>query len=289
MGGYADDHFIRGNYDPSNNEETTSCITTIETTLLKVRDWMSANRLKLNPSKTEVIIFGSQQMLNKQSTQSINVAGDKINVGSCIKYLGAQLDATLSFKDFISQKCRAAVTSIRNIAQIRKFIDIKIAKQLASALVLSHLDYSNSILCGLPESSITPLQRVQNWAARVVLNQSRYDSAVLALRELHWLPIHERIDFKVACLVFKCINKQAPSTLSSTLSNKSFARQTRAASTAVRILEIPKTKKKTFASRSFSVYGPELWNSLPPSLRAVQDFKSFKRDLKTHLFKRAFY
>ena len=187
----------------------------------------------------------------------------------------------MSFKDFISQKCWAAVT-------IRKFIDIKIAKQLASALVLSHLDYSNSILCGLPASSIKPLQRVQNWAARVVLNQTRCDCAILALKELHWLPILQRIDFKVACLVFKCLHDQAPSTLSDTLSTKSFARSTRAASSAIRHLAIPITKKKTFATRSFSVYGLELWNSLPPSLRAVRDFKVFKKDLKTHLFKRAF-
>ena len=288
LGGYADDHFIKGNFDPNDIEDTTACITSIENTLLSVRDWMSANRLKLNPSKTEVIIFGSQQMLKKHTVSNINVAGDKIEVGSCIKYLGAYLDATLSFKDFISQKCRAAAISIRHIFQIRKFINTKIAKQLASALVLSHLDYSNSILCGLPANTIKPLQRIQNWAARVVLGQSKHDSAEAALKELHWLPIVERIDFKIACLVFKCIHKKAPSTLSSTLSFKSFQRSTRAATSSHRHLNEPKTSKKTFASRSFSVYGPELWNSLSPSLKAINDFKVFKKDLKTFLFRRAF-
>ena len=288
IGGYADDHFIKGNYNPNCTTDTTTCITSIENTLSNVSDWMSANRLKLNPSKTEVIVFGSQQMLTKQSTRNINVAGDVINVGCSIKYLGAHLDASLTFKDFISHKCRAAVTSIRNISQIRKFIDVKIAKQLACALVLSHLDYSNSILCGLPATTIKPLQSVQNWAARVVLNRSRYDDAMLALKELHWLPIVERIDFKIACIVFKCLHDQAPSTLSSILQEKSFTRATRLASEPSPRLNVPRTKKKTFAARSFSVFGPELWNSLPPLLRAIDDFKVFKKDLKTFLFKRAF-
>ena len=249
---------------------------------------MSANRLKLNPSKTEVIIFGSPQMLLKNTITSINVAGDNIKVGDCIKYLGANLDANLSFKDFISQKCKVAAINIRNISQIRKFIDIKIAKQLATSLVLSHLDYSNSVLSGLPATSLKPLQRVQNWAARVVLGKSKFDSATMALIELHWLPILERIDFKIACLVFKCLKNQAPTSLSNSLSTKIYARSTRAATNANRELSIPTTKKKTFASRSFSVYGPELWNSLPNYLRDVNEFKIFKKGLKTYLFRRAF-
>ena len=288
IGGYADDHFIRASFDPANTEETAKCITAIENTLLKVSDWMAANRLKLNPKKTDVIIFGSQPMLNKHAVTSINVDGDRIDVGSCIKYLGASLDASLTFKEFISQKCRAAIINIRNIAHIRKFIDVKFAKQLASSLVLSHLDYSNSVLCGLPASSIDPLQRAQNWAARVVLGRTKRDSATAALKELHWLPIIERIDYKIACLVFKCVHDQAPSSLSNTLSNKSYSRATRAATNSNRELNVPNTKKKTFASRSFSVYGPELWNSLPNYLRDITEYKAFKKSLKTFLFRRIF-
>ena len=135
-------------------------------------------------------------MLTKHSISNINVAGDTIQVGHCIKYLGASLDSTLSFKNFISQKCKTAALNIRNITQIRKFIDLKLAKQLAVALVLSHLDYANSILSGLPATTIKPLQRVQNWAARVVLGRSRFDSAKEALMKLHWLPVVERIDLR---------------------------------------------------------------------------------------------
>ena len=288
LGGYADDHFIKGKFDPSNTETITTCVDTVQNTLLSINEWMSANRLKLNPTKTEVIAFGSAQMLNKSTVASIDVVGDRIALGDCIKYLGANLDSTLSFKEFISQKCKSAAINIRNIAYIRKFIDVHLAKQLASALVLSHLDYSNSVLCGLPASSIAPMQRIQNWAARMVLGRSKFDSATEALKELHWLPVAKRIDFKVACLVFKCLYRQAPSTLANSIHRRSYARSTRAASNSYNELNVPYTRKKTFASRSFSVYGPELWNSLPEHLRVIEDFKCFKKGLKTVLFRRGF-
>ena len=96
------------------------------------------------------------------------------------------------------------------------------------------------------------------------------------------------IDFKIACLIFKCIHNLAPPTLSNAITSKSFNRNTRAATRANRELQVPVTKKKTFASRAFSVYGPELWNTLPNYLRSISEFKSFKKGLKTFLFERAF-
>ena len=288
LGGYADDHFIKSTFNPADPSSSAACINIIEETLQDVQSWMSANRLKMNPAKTEVITFGSPCLIAKQSISSINVAGDEINTSDCIKYLGAYLDATLSFKEFIKQKCKIAVINIRNISQIRKYIDIKTAKQLASSLILSHLDYSNNILSGLPASTLKPLQGVQNWAARTVLCRSKYDSAREALQQLHWLPIRERIDFKVACLVFKCLNNMAPSPLSDLLSPRIYTRHTRASVNDNSELYVPLVKKNTFASRSFSVYGPTIWNTLPPNLRINKDFGTFKKHLKTFLFRRAF-
>jgi len=289
VSGYADDHIIKGVFNPADASDTTSCVNMIQDTLISVHNWMSANRLRMNPSKTEVTIFGSQQQLKKHNITLINVAGDMIQLGKCIKYLGVHLDASLTFKDFISNKCKISITNIRNIFNIRNYINNDTAKQLASALVLSHLDYSNSVLCGLPMSALKPLQRVQNWAARVVLCRSKYDSARDALQQLHWLPVHERIDFKVACLVYKCVHNLAPANLSRLISSRPYARQTRASANACFELQVLKTKKSTFAARSFSVYGPLLWNDLPISIKTQTEFSSFKKHLKTHLFRRAFY
>ena len=77
---------------------------------------------------------------------------------------------------------------LRKISMILKFMDLNNAKQLAYALVLSHPDYSNNILCGLPKSSISLLQRLQKWAAK-------FDSSTEAIIYLDWLPIKELIKY----------------------------------------------------------------------------------------------
>ena len=80
-----------------------------------------------------------------------------------MKYLGLNIDQSLTFKDHVTRKCKAAIINILNIQKIRKYIDNDTAKLLASCLVLSHLDYANGVLCGLPDSTISRLQKTQNF------------------------------------------------------------------------------------------------------------------------------
>ena len=128
----------------------------------------------------------------------------------------------------------------------------------------------------------------QNWAARVVLRRSKFDSSTDALKTLHWLPIRERIDFKVLCLMHKCLHNCAPKYLMDLIDISKSQRNTRS-SNAHLILRVPFTRKSTFADRSFSVAGPRMWNSLPAEIRLIEQFKPFKTAIKTLLFKRAFY
>ena len=119
------------------------------------------------------------------------------------------------WKKHIASKCSAATINIRCIAAMRRFIDLDTAKLLASSLVLTHLDYSNSVLCRLPKKSIMRLQRIQNWAAKVVLQRDKFSSSAEALNILHWLPVKDRIEYKILCIIYKCLNNLAPSYLSS--------------------------------------------------------------------------
>lgn len=128
---------------------------------------MAANNLKMNTSKTEVTIIGSSRQINKSSICHLQVGSDLIELHDGIRYLGAWLDSNLSMHQHIKDKCKAAAFNIRSISAIRKYVDVETAKQLATALVLTHLDYANSILSGLPKGSISHLQKIQNWAAKV--------------------------------------------------------------------------------------------------------------------------
>ena len=197
LGGYADDHCIIGTFDPAKPESEETCMGHLEASLTNISKWMSSNMLKMNPSKTESTIFTSNINSNKVSTNSITVANEKVTTSDHLKYLGVWFDKHLSMEKHISSKCSAAIINIKSIASIRRFINLDTAKLLATSLVLTHLDYSNSILCGLPAKSIMRLQRIQNWAAKVVLHRDKFSSSTDALIHLHWLPVKERIDFKV--------------------------------------------------------------------------------------------
>jgi hypothetical protein len=286
--GYADDHCLMTTFDPSNPDALQHSFAQTENTLAAVTDWMSSNRLKMNPDKSEAIIFKSGRIASGMQTPSLIVSNQEIPVKDEIKYLGVWLDNELSMKKQISSRCQAASSNIKAISSIRRYIDLNTAKLLASSLILCHLDYANCLLCGLPKTVLAPLQRVQNWAAKVTLNRERYSSSTDALRSLHWLPIAYRIDYKIALMVFKCLNSMAPAYLTNLIHVKSCSRTTRSSTNGGIILSIPLIKKSTCRARSFSVYGPRLWNSLPLAIKEAPSLESFKKRLKTHLFKLAF-
>ena len=101
-------------------------------------------------------------------------------------------------------------------------------------------------------------------AAKVILGRSKRDSATQCLKELHWLPVHLRIEYKL----IKCPHNQAPDYLKEMIKRPTEVRATRSSLEPNRLV-IPVTKKKIFAERSFSVAGPRLWNKLPPEIRSL--------------------
>ena len=84
------------------------------------------------------------------------------------------------------------------------------AKTVAAAFISLRVDYCNSLLYGLPDTLLRKLQSVQNATARLITGTRRRDHITPVLRELHWLPIRERVNFKVAFLVRQSLSGQAP-------------------------------------------------------------------------------
>ena len=169
---------------------------------------MDENRLKMNNAKTEFVLSGSCQQLAKCSFEVLNVNGELIQKSTSIKYLGIDLDQELSMKEQIARKCRIASFNLRRIRNIRKYLTRDACLSITLGLVISHLDYANGVYMGLPDCEISCLQRIQNFAAKTILNKSRIDSACLK-----GLPIRLHINFKILTLVYKCVYCQAPSYL----------------------------------------------------------------------------
>ena len=286
--GYADDHSAYDSFNPKIFAYEKRVTTNLEKVLVTINDWMNLNRLKLNPSKTEFVLFG-KQMLSLSSSISLHVVDIDINSSPCIKYLGCYLDENLTFKKFVSEKCKTISLNLYLIKQIRQYLSDDSCKQIVQSLVTSHLDYANSVLYGLPESTIKRLQLLQNLAAKLVLKLRSTDSSTEALKRLHWLPVHYRIKFKVACIVFKCINdSDSPQYLKEMLSLRTSSYSIRSVNPAAKTLNVLSVRHKTFASRSFAVAGPSIWNDLPTNIRMLTDFCIFKRRLKAFYYTCAF-
>ena len=144
------------------------------------------------------------------------------------------------------------------------------------------------MLAGLPKSSIVPLYWVQNAAARLILGLGPRDHVTPSLRDLHWLPLEQRITFKLCSLMHLIDTGHSPQYLRELVTSTSnIASRSRLRSASSRRYETLPTRLK-FGERCFSFAGPSAWNTLPASLQDIRDHNSFKRALKTHLFDRAY-
>jgi hypothetical protein len=216
---------------------------------------MNQNKLKMNTSKTEFIMFGSRQQLNKCSTKEINIAGDSVKSVACVRYLGAFLDETLSFKDHIRTKCRTAMMNFLRIKSIRRYLTKEATEILVLTLVVSHLDYCNVILYGVAEQDLCKFQRIQNMCAKLVLRRGKYESSKQALFDLHWLPIKTRINQKLLTFMFQCSVGNAPAYLTELLSQYVPKRQGLRSSDLTSVYSVPYNARKTFSDRAFSTAG----------------------------------
>ena len=157
-----------------------------------------------------------------------------------------------------------------------------------SAFVLSRPDYCNPALAGLPQKTLQPLQRAQNAAARLVANLGSRDHIASAMKELHWLPINQRITYKL-CLMMHLIHTQKYPDYMRDLVSMTATTATRSGLRSASGLLYRKPRIRTkFGERAFSFSGPAAWNLLPIHLQTTTDTNTFKRLLKTYLFTTAY-
>ena len=281
---YADDGQIyissRAGAAESSVHMATACISQLD-------QWMSSNCLKLNSDKTRLIWLGSRQQLLKVNPDSILLGASTVKFQSSVTNLGVVLDSNLSMKDHVSRMCRASYYQLRQLRVIRRSLTTGACTQLVHALVNSRLDYCNSLLSGVTDQLLSQLQSVLRASARLVLQRRKFDPVSSDIREkLHWLPIRQRITYKLCLIVFRCLRGEAPAYLCKMLAPLSGIQHLHPLRSATHgNLHIPRTRTRTFDPRSFSVSGPSSWNSLPADLKNIDlTLEVFKSHLKTHLF-----
>jgi hypothetical protein len=143
--------------------------------------------------------------------------------------LGVIFDSKLSFTEHISAISKSCLYQIRDLKRLRSTIDQPTARIIATARIHSKLDYCSSLLLNLPASHLNRLQLVLNSAARAVTRTTKFGHISPILKDLHWLKINERIQYKVLSLIYKILTTNQPSYLRSLLEFQA-ARSTRSSS-----------------------------------------------------------
>ena len=283
---YADDTQIYGFCPPTQvgdlQERVTDCVRDVSA-------WMMANRLQLNPTKTEILWCASTRRQHQIPQGAIRVGHADVMPVTVVRDLGVYIDADVSMRTHVINTVRACFAALRQIRGIRRSLPQHALLTLVRALIISKVDYCSSVLAGTPRHLLERLQSVLNAAARLIFSARKSEHITPLLRELHWLRVPERVQFRLCVLVHRCLHGTAPSYLADSLrltADVDARRRLRSADTTA--LVVPPTRRSTLGDRAFPVAAARAWNNLPPYIRNTASLPTFRRHIKTLFFSSSF-
>ena len=274
--GYADDNQLMKKFNLVFQVEVLG--EGIAQTFELIEKWMKENFLKLNCGKTQIMVVAPEGI-----QRYILINGTFIN-GKCIRFvdnaknLGVYIDSSLTMNVQVQKVVSSCFCTIRLLSRIKFFLTSEELQIMVCSLILSVMDYCNSVYYGMSKENMDKLQRVQNCAARLACKVNSHDRIETneLFHSLHWLKVRERVIFKVLVIVHKCVYGNAPEDLCNLVRLSQRNR--------LRMLEVGE-HHGAMGERAFSVGGPRLWNFLPTKLRMAEEIDDFKSNLKTYLFK----
>ena len=196
------------------------------------------------------------------------------------------MDGDFSMTTHVKKQVRSCFHSLRQIRVIRRSLTKEAVKMLVSSFICSRIDYCNAVFAAYHRSTTNHLDSVLHAAARMISRRSKHYHITSVLRyELHWLPVPQRVIYKLCLTTYKAINGTAPSYIAAMCvpSSTNQARLRPRSSDSRQIL-LPRTKTE-LGKRAFAYPGPRAWNDLPIALRTSTTLTGFKSALKTHLFR----
>ena len=262
---FADDLQIQMSAPP---DRLSELLHSMQSCISDVTAWPTVNMLKLNDNKTELMLVTSKRTQHLHSLPtSITIGNPQIPFKQSVKNLGFTLDCHLAMNAHVSNIAQTCYFELCRLASIRRFLTSTATATHVSGLVLSRIDYCSSLLIGSTNDVKSHLQRIQNYAARVILLLPRSSSITIHLKSLHWLPVKVST-YKIACLCYHCHSSTAPSYVTGMLHRKPLhTRNTRSSSYTMPLLNRPAHSKATLGDRSFS-FASSVWNSIPNDVRS---------------------
>ena len=177
---YADDTQL---YIRLSNKNASSSLDILDKCLHDVKEWMSANKLKLNPDKTEFIVFGTRhQRKNLSKHFPVHILGEPLQPADSVRNLGVWFDSDFSLSKHVQCICRSCFVQLRDFRRVRQYLSTDVSVLVANALISSRLDYCNSLFRSLSKLNLRKLQSIQNCAARIVTNTRKFSSITPVLK-----------------------------------------------------------------------------------------------------------
>ena len=180
----------------------------LELCVAAIKDWCSSRRLQLNADMTELIWFGTWSNLKKlmQAETSLHLGSITIEPAAVVRNRGVYMDDELNMQVHIG---KMAVICFFHLRQLRFTLTSSSMLRLISALIISRIEYCNSVLYGLPAITLSPLQRVLHAAVRLIANLGYRDHVTPAMKELHWLPIAYCIKYRLCLMMHVAVNNRS--------------------------------------------------------------------------------
>ena len=243
----------------------------------KIVQWMNAYFLKINPDKTEIVLFHPKSQQNDVIIRGTMLEGKCIRFSKETKNVGVWLDENLTLESHTNRTVSHCYKLLRDIGRVRNMLTNEHTAQLVHAVISSKLDYCNSLYINIDHTNLFKLQKVQNAAARLVVRKGKRHSITPILRELHWLKVEARIVFKVLLLTHKSVNQKCSNNLAIKYKSYNYRPED--------FLKLETTKVKTkYGMRMFNYASARFWNTLPLHLRILEDTDIYKKEIKTLLF-----
>ena len=265
---FADDLQLQMSAPP---DRISELLHSMQSYISDVKAWATANMLKLNDSKSELMLVTSKRSKHLHNLPiSITIDNAQIPFKQSVKKLGFTLDCHLNMNAHVSNTARTCYFELRRLASIRRLMLSTATASLVSAFVLSRIYYCNSLLFGSTHDVTSHLQRIQNYAARVISRLTMSSRITIHLRSLHWLPVKVRSTYKTACWCYHSHSSTAPSYITDMLHIKPLhTRNTRSSSSTMPLLNISAHSKAILGDRSFSFVSSSVCNSIPNDVRCA--------------------
>uniref|UniRef100_A0A803SWN1 Reverse transcriptase domain-containing protein n=1 Tax=Anolis carolinensis TaxID=28377 RepID=A0A803SWN1_ANOCA len=280
---YADDTQLYDSFPPTSKEAPRI----LDQCLAAVMGWMRANKLKLNRDKTEVL------QVSRATDRGIGrlpvLDGVTLPLKAQVRSRGVLLDSSLSLDAQVSAVAGRAFAQLKLVRQLRPYLEKSDLTMVVHALVTSRMDYCNALYVGLPLKTVRKLQLVQRSAARLLTGAAYRERSTPLFKQLHWLPIIFRAQFKVQVITYKALNGLGPAYLRDRVVPYEPTRSLRSSGEALLSLP-PSSQLRLVGTRetAFSAVAPRLWNSLPREIRLAPSLPFFRKQLKTWMFRQAF-